>query len=371
MRNIFFLSIAIILFGCNTGNLTFKGKVVNGKISKLYLAELNGGKVTRLDSITNNNGIGDYVFKLNNSGDKKYYAIFIDDYLIPAHELKVATGLYESDIDLEAYLKREELRMHSYNLERNFEKVVIDNYKKGGTARKAYKAKLENCKTETQRQIAKKQYDSERKQVNDEMIAYVTEMARQNPRNEFAFRTMYTYSTQMDVSDVEYVLENTSKEIKKGFYYKLINDKLSASAHLKFGQAAPNFKVPSLGGEDIELRQFKGKVVLLDFWASWCKPCRALTPHLKTIYQKHKKQGLEVISISIDTNAAEWEKAVKEDGMNWINGSSLGGNQCPVAKKYMVSAVPHVYLIDKKGVLRAEKLHGEELEEMIKTLLNE
>ncbi|MDE5423910.1 AhpC/TSA family protein [Ancylomarina sp. DW003] len=133
------------------------------------------------------------------------------------------------------------------------------------------------------------------------------------------------------------------------------------------GAGAPVFKLPDVNGKMVSLKKFRGKYVLLDFWASWCGPCKGEVPFLKEAHEKFKDKGLAVISISSDQKKEAWLRAIKHEKMDWLQLSSHGSD---VGSKYGVSGIPHIVLIDKKGNVVASGLRGKsiigEIESLIK-----
>ncbi|WP_127130913.1 peroxiredoxin family protein [Pseudoflavitalea rhizosphaerae] len=114
----------------------------------------------------------------------------------------------------------------------------------------------------------------------------------------------------------------------------------------------------------------KSRYTFIDFWASWCGPCRAQGRHLVPVYKQYRQKGFEVIGISLDTDAKAWKKAILADGYPWTNLSDLKGFESPVSKKYGITEIPRNFLIDSSGVIVAKDLHGKELERKLAELLD-
>ena len=141
------------------------------------------------------------------------------------------------------------------------------------------------------------------------------------------------------------------------------------TAQVKEGQPAPEISLPNAKDSIVNLSSFKGKVVLLDFWASWCGPCRASNPGVVKLYKKYKNQGFEVYGVSIDSKKTAWLKAVKTDKITYTQVCDKAGWYSPVAGSYGVNEIPTTFLIDKSGIVAAIDLDGKELETKIKELL--
>ena len=164
--------------------------------------------------------------------------------------------------------------------------------------------------------------------------------------------------------------------------YNLLGEKAKASAQGKaiaaqiaklestaIGQIAPNFTITTPEGESISLYDIKGKVKLIDFWASWCGPCRGENPHVVEIYKEYHPKGLEIFGVSLDNNKEAWVKAIADDGLVWKHGSDLKGWQSAPAQLYSVSGIPHTVLLDENNKIIAKNLRGDELKQKIAELL--
>lgn len=196
------------------------------------------------------------------------------------------------------------------------------------------------------------------------------------------------------------VLAELQEAYPNDLYTKQFNSKvLSMEAKINaqpvaIGRPAPEINLPNPEGKKIALSSLKGDVVLLDFWASWCRPCRFTNPHVVEMYQKYKKKGFNVYNVSLDglddrrlamyqNNAAsieqatemeraKWKQAIKDDKLTWKNHvSELRSWSSAVAALYGVNSIPKTFLLDREGIIRYQNLRGEQLEEAIKTLLAE
>lgn len=130
-----------------------------------------------------------------------------------------------------------------------------------------------------------------------------------------------------------------------------------------------DFTVAGLKGDSITLSTLKGKVLILDFWASWCGPCRFSNKHLVKMYSKYKDKGLEILSVSLDDKLKDWKKAVAKDKITWLQGIDLGGWDALTAIKWQVEALPASFVVNKNGDVVAINPEKDELEKKIRELL--
>ncbi|RKD17630.1 thioredoxin [Pelobium manganitolerans] len=166
--------------------------------------------------------------------------------------------------------------------------------------------------------------------------------------------------------------------MKKTFCVLLITlfaSHLSAqSTALKIGQPAPEISLPTPDGKTILLSSLKGKLVLVDFWATWCAPCVKEQPELKDLYSKHSNQvrtgKFEILGISLDKSKENWRKGIERFKMEWIQVSDLMFWKSPVAKDYAIEGLPFNVVVDEQGKIAAINLHGKELEDFIDNYLS-
>jgi len=153
------------------------------------------------------------------------------------------------------------------------------------------------------------------------------------------------------------------------YQFKQLKAKKDAQNFLAPGKPAPNFTQNDMNDKPLSLSDLKGKVVLIDFWASWCGPCRKENPNVVKLYEKYKSAGFTVLSVSLDDNKASWLAAIEKDKLTWpyhVSDLKKWGNEA--ARAYQVSGIPFTVLVDKEGNIVDTKLRGVELERALHTI---
>lgn len=147
--------------------------------------------------------------------------------------------------------------------------------------------------------------------------------------------------------------------------------KVEAAKRIAIGAVAPEFQIRNTDGVAVDLKSYRGKYTLVDFWASWCGPCRQESPTLVRLYNAFRDRGFEILTVSIDTDEAKWKNAVKKDGFTWQSVSELSGYSGPTSSLYSISAIPSSFLLDREGRIVAKNLRGKDLERKLGELMGE
>ncbi|MCX2574378.1 TlpA disulfide reductase family protein [Pedobacter sandarakinus] len=362
----FFAIIALAFTACKPkDSFTIDGTFKNtGTENKVYLFGMNNSKMVAIDS-TNLSEKGEFKF-IRKTPSVDFFRVSIGNH---EYMLIAKNG---DDIDLEADLadktmaykisganeveKLSELNSIRNNFAQQVEKLQADFEAKVATQPENRATILEQMKP---------QYESYINQLNTQILKF----AADNKGTLASFYAMNTLSPQEFEAELVKFADDVKEEIKGNATVDTFVKQMALLKSVQVGQIAPAFTINTAEGKAISLSDYKGKYVLVDFWASWCQPCRQENPNVVRMYNKYKAKNFDVLGISLDTDKAAWLGAIKADGLTWTHASELSDFNGATVKQYQVQAIPTSYLIDPSGKIAAKNLRGNELDAFLaKTL---
>jgi thiol-disulfide isomerase/thioredoxin len=195
------------------------------------------------------------------------------------------------------------------------------------------------------------------------------EFMRQHNDSYVTLDLLNERSVLIDVKKAGPAFDALSPRLKSSAQGKVLGERIHIAMKTAVGKPALNFVQNDTEGRPVSLTSLKGKYVLVDFWASWCGPCRAENPNVLKAYNKYKDKNFEIIAISLDDEKEPWLKAIKADGLPWIQVSDLKGWKNEVAILYDVRAVPQNFLVGPDGIIVGKNLRGDKLEKKLAELI--
>lgn len=217
------------------------------------------------------------------------------------------------------------------------------------------------------------QVQSENLNLVGEETEYKKQFLKDNNKSLFSVMLISEMISRKEITPAEAsaFIENLDPKVGKSEIVQELKTNLDTLKKAEVGSAAPNFSAPTPTGETMSLKDAMGKYTIIDFWASWCKPCRMENPNVVAVYNKYHDKGLNIISVSLDKaeQKDKWIQAIKDDKMDWYHVSNLQFWQDPIAQQYNVRSIPATFLLDENGIIIDKDLRGAALEAKIATLL--
>ena len=212
-------------------------------------------------------------------------------------------------------------------------------------------------------------------EMQEEKRQFVLDFIKENPTSLAALSAVQSLNPAQDMEVFEEVADNLSVAMPESDYVKQfktqlvdIRSKQQAAGRTEIGAEAPEMVLKTPTGETIKLSDFRGKVTMIDFWASWCKPCRMENPNVVKVYNKYKSKGFEIFGVSLDQSGDKWVDAIAQDGLTWKHGSELRFWESSFIPAYNLDGIPMTYLLDENGIIIAKGLRGEQLEQKLKEI---
>ncbi len=261
-----------------------------------------------------------------------------------------------------------------------FNDYIINNQKRNRKkSLLQQKANIANAQTDG---IAAQDYMAQIKEIDEAFISEKKTLIEQYPSSIVAIVALSDLinAKVIQIDESEEYFSSLDTEIQNSTignsiktYIAQLKSQRIAEGFASIGNKAPAFQAPTPDGKELALSETLGKYTIIDFWASWCRPCRMENPNVVRVYNKYHDKGLNIISVSLDREgqSERWKQAIQKDEMDWYHVSNLKFWQDPVARAYGVRAIPATFLLDENGIIIAKDLRGQALEAKMAELLGE
>lgn len=363
MRNVLaILALALAIVSCQSAKdkFTIKGTIDGVETGKVYLLKLSEGQPAPIDTADLKNGSFTFEGKMEvpdirflRLNDQEYFAqFFLENAGITVKAKKDSlqntkvTGSPSQDV-FQLYIdEMERLNKEVMGLQQKYQTAMS-----GGNVADAEKVKID--------------YQA----MIDNNTVYTKNFVKEHSASVVApFIVLNQLAPQLEDSELETIVNSFPAELANSEYVVKLKEIVAEKKKTAVGVEAPDFTLNDPDGKPVQLSSLRGKVVLIDFWASWCGPCRQENPNVVRLYKQYQPKGFEILGVSLDRGKKEWLQAIKDDQLTWLHVSDLQYWQSAPARLYGVNSIPQTFLLDKDGKIIGKGLRGEKLEAKLKEL---
>lgn len=331
--------------GAVNGDTVFLQNRVNREFVKLQSAVIKNGEFVMQGE--ENSPVNRYI--TYTKGEKKYYA----DFFLEEGNISIKLGEKDNIVGTKSNDTYQAFKSQLGEINDQMEAL--------------YKSMQQPTTTDEQ----KKQKNEEMNKLDEKMTGIIIETMENNIDNIVGIHLLKSYNYYLDYEKLEVILAKVPANFQSNSDIIKMQELVTKAKATFVGQKFTDFEMLTPEGKPIKLSDYagKGKYVLVDFWASWCGPCRKEMPNLVKAYDLYKNKGLEIVGVSLDKDAKSWNGALKQLKMTWVQMSDLKYWDCAGAKLYAVRSIPHIVLLDKDGKILARGIHGEELQAKLAELM--
>lgn len=338
------------------------GRIEDAEGIQLYLQKTNAGKLVNIDTALVSKG--KFVFKtgsieypqmvyLSTADLKKRLSFFIEN-----SEITIAGSLGNFAGSKVSGSKTQD---EFYTLSNAMKELNSKYYEK----KNAYQSALRTGNNNRADAISK-----EIKEIENEANQLPKDFIKSHPSSFVVPVILQSVSPSLSGSDLESIINSLDPAVAATPEIVYQKSRIEILKRVDIGQKAPDFTMNNQQGKPVSLYSLTGKnLLLIDFWAAWCGPCRQENPNVVKVYSEFKDKGFDILGVSLDRTAADWNKAVTDDKLTWTHVSDLKYWDNATAKMYGVNSIPANFLLDKNGIIIARNLRGQDLYNKVKELL--
>ena len=335
--------------------------VINGSANAdIYLQSLGASAVEGIDTVkTDDKGSFSFEFSIVTPG---FYRIGLTE-----QNMCVLIVYPNDDINITADGSN---IYKTYNVDGSEESNNLKNLNSILTARDSINMVLQKAQMTRNQQLFQEAvvvYNQITESVDAQIKAFITKQ----PGTMASLAAIQNLSMDNDYQYFKQVTEALKGKADGNEFYESIKTQVQQQGKLAIGAPAPEIALPQPNGEVLKLSDLKGQYVLIDFWASWCGPCRKENPNVRKVYAKYHDKGFEILGVSLDKNSSAWLNAIKQDDLQWRHISDLKYWQSDVVPEYQIKGIPLTYLVDPEGNIAAKNLRGTSLEQKLAEIFGE
>ncbi len=353
------------MVSCSTNEqYVLKGNLEGAQGEVVYLQEYTGGSLTKIDSTTIVNGSFEFekgsveipsMYYLSIEGKRGSLGFFLENSEI------IITGQIDSIYNamVEGSLSQEQFDVYN--------DVINPLYEKTSALYQEYRAAMEEGSTELAEQIK-----IQRKSVDEDIESYQIDFIKSNTASAVVPVVLRSISNGLDADQLGAYLDILDPSLEDTEIVKDLKLREEILRSVEIGQIAPDFTMSDVEGNEVTLSEIGDyKLLLIDFWAAWCRPCRIENPNVVAVYNDFHDAGFDVLGVSLDNEKEAWLKAISDDQLTWTHLSDLGGWSNSAARLYAVNSIPANFLLNAEGKIIAKGLRGENLRAEVERLLSE